>query len=66
MTTPLFDTTVELVGEDGNALAIMAKVKRAIKNAGGTDEDVDAFIEEATSGDYDNLFRTAMKYVNVA
>lgn len=66
MTTPLFDTTVELVGEDGNAFAIMVKVRRAIKNAGGTDEDVDAFIEEATSGDYDNLLRTAMKYVNVA
>jgi hypothetical protein len=64
-TTPLFDVDVQLVGEDGNAFAIMARVSSAIKKAGATEEQVSAYFAESTSGDYDHLLRTAMKYVNV-
>jgi hypothetical protein len=54
---------VELVGEDGNAFAIMARVSNALKKAGVNQEEVDAYMQESMSGDYDNLLRTAMKWV---
>jgi hypothetical protein len=57
---------VELVGHDGNAFAIMARVKRALKSNGVSDEEVSQYLEESMSGDYDNLLRTAMKWVSVS
>jgi hypothetical protein len=65
-TSPLFDIEVQLTGNDGNAFAIMASVSSALKKAGATKEQLDAYYSESTSGDYDHLLRTAMKYVNVA
>lgn len=60
------DVTVQLTGEDGNAFAILGRVKRALRKGGAaTPDDVAAFIEEATAGDYDHLLRTCMKWVNV-
>lgn len=56
--------TVKLVGEDANAFAIMGKVKRALEKA-GMKEEAKKYIEEATSGDYNNLLVVTMKYVNV-
>ena len=65
-TGPKFkDVTVQLVGEDGNAFAIMARVSQALRRAGATQEELDQYMSESTSGDYDNLLRTAMKWVNV-
>lgn len=64
-TTPKFDIEVQLTGNDGNAMSIMASVGSAIKKAGATKEEVDAYYAESMSGDYDNVLRTAMKYVNV-
>ena len=61
----MFDIDVQLTGNDGNAFAIMANVGSALKEAGATQEQVDAYYSESTSGDSDNLLRTAMKYVNV-
>lgn len=58
------DVTVQLTGEDGNAFAILGAVGRALRRAGHGDA-VDAFMAEATSGDYDNLLATAMRYVDV-
>ena len=55
---------VRLVGEDGNAYAIMGRVSNALKRAGVPQEEVDAYFAESTSGDYDNLLRTAMAWVN--
>lgn len=65
MTTTKFPITVTLVGEDGNAMAIMAKVSRALKNAGASDDDVNQYLSESMSGDYDNLLRVAMTWVEV-
>ena len=62
----LFDIDVQLTGNDGNAYAIFAAVTRGIRWAGGTAEDEQAFLDEAMSGDYDNVLVTAMKYVNVS
>lgn len=62
---PKYDIEVKLSGEDGNAFAIMSRVKKALKSAGATKEDIDTYLSESMSGDYDNLLRTAMKYVEV-
>ena len=56
--------TVKLVGEDGNAFAILGRVSKALKQAGLEDE-AKAFMEEATAGDYDHLLATAAKYVEI-
>lgn len=61
----MYDVTVELTGHDGNAFAILGRVQAALRNAGATDDAIRDFREEAMSGDYDNLLRTCMKYVNV-
>jgi hypothetical protein len=57
---------VRLVGEDGNAFAIMARVASALKEAGVSKEEIDAYYAESTSGDYDHLLRTATQWVQVA
>lgn len=57
---------VELVGHDGNAFAIMARVSRAMRKADVPKEEVDAFIAECMSGDYDHLLQTCIKTVNVS
>lgn len=62
---PKFDVAVKLVGTDGNAFAIMGKVKGALKSAGASSEEVKLFLEEAMSGDYSHLLRTCTKWVNV-
>lgn len=56
---------VQLTGEDGNAFFIIGKVSRALRRAGASDEDVKAFNREATSGDYNNLLKTCMEWVDV-
>lgn len=56
---------VQLVGQDGNAFAIMASVKRALKKAKVDDAEISQYLSEAMSGDYDNLLRTTMNWVVV-
>jgi hypothetical protein len=56
---------VELSGDDGNAFYIMAKVQKALRRGKVPQEEIEKFIEEAKSGDYDNLLRTVMNYVVV-
>jgi hypothetical protein len=55
---------VKLVGNDGNAFAILGAVSKALRK-GGRGDLVDAFMKEATSGDYNHLLRTACEYVEV-
>jgi hypothetical protein len=50
---------------DGNAFAILGTVQRALKNAGAPAADVQAFIAEATAGDYDALLQTVTRWVEV-
>ena len=57
---------VKLAGEDGNAFAILARVDRAMRDAGIDKEERDAFRDEATSGDYNNLLATVMNWVEVS
>lgn len=57
---------VELVGQDGNAFAIMGRIKRAwerqrhIQNHA---EIVKEYLERAQSGDYNNLLAVSMLYI---
>lgn len=60
------EVEVQLTGNDGNAFAIMGAVKRELKRAGATTEEVDQYLSESMSGDYDNLLRVAMRWVRVA
>ena len=51
---------VRLVGEDGNAFAILGRCQHAARKAGWSKEQIDAFMKEATSGDYNHLLATVM------
>lgn len=57
---------VKLVGEDGNAMAIMARVGDALRKAGVPQTEIDEYYAESMSGDYDNVLRTAVKWVSVS
>ena len=57
---------VKLVGNDGNAFFIIGSVTKAMKRAKVEKETIDAFRKEAMSGDYGNVLRTCMKYVEVS
>ena len=63
---PKYDITVELIGHDGNAFAIMGRVRSALKKAGATEEELTQYSNESMSGDYDNLLQVAMQWVEVA
>jgi hypothetical protein len=58
------DVKVKLVGNDGNAFAILGRVIRAMRKADIGDAEIKAFQNEATSGDYDNLLATCMRWVS--
>ena len=57
--------SVKLIGQDGNAFAIMGNIKRELKRAGADKEYIDEYLKEATSGDYNHLLNVSMKYVHV-
>jgi hypothetical protein len=57
--------TVKLVGKDGNAYAILGRVKQALNKNRVPKEEVDAFLKDAMSGGYNKLLRTCMEWVNV-
>lgn len=64
-TTKYPDIKVTLIGEDGNAFAILGNVRRAMKRAALPANEIDVFTAEATSGDYDHLLTTVMNWVTV-
>ncbi len=57
------EVEVRLVGEDGNALAIMGRVTNAMERAGLSEADRKAYTVAAMSGDYNNLLRVTMETV---
>jgi len=53
---------LKILGENGNAFAILGKAKRvALQN----EMDWEEIEKEAKSGDYDHLLQTMMKYFEV-
>ena len=64
MTPKYPNITVEMVGRDGNAFAILGRCRKAAREAGLRDSEINAFVTEATVGDYDHLLQTAMRWFN--
>jgi hypothetical protein len=60
---PKYQVQVKL--SDGNAYAIMGAVQKALKKAGASKEELNRYFTESTAGDYDNLLRVAMDWVEV-
>lgn len=59
---PRTNATMKLLGEDGNASAIMGRATRALRRAGYEDL-INKYRKEATSGDYDNLLIVTMDWL---
>ncbi len=55
----------KLIGQDGNAYAIMATVARALRKGGVSEQEIEEYFGESTSGDYNNVIVTAMRWVTV-
>ena len=54
--------SVELIGQDGDAFAIMGRVIRAMKKADIPKEIRNEYRREAMSGDYSHLIYTTLQY----
>lgn len=66
-TTPRYpNIEVQLSGEDGNAMMILGAVRRELRRNGVPAAEIQEFTNEATSGDYDHLLATCMRWVDVA
>jgi len=59
------EITLKLVGEDGNAFFIISRARQAMRRAGLPTAEIEEFSREATSGDYDNVLATCMKWFDV-
>jgi hypothetical protein len=57
--------TVKLTGNDSNAFMVLGLCQRAARTADLPKEEIDAFREEATAGDYNRLLQTAMRWFNI-
>ena len=53
-----------LAGVDGNAYAIMGYVRIAMRRAGMSREDIDAYTKDATSSDYYHLLVVSSEMID--
>jgi len=64
--TPRYpDITVTLTGQDGNAFAVLGRCREAARDAGLSDDEIAAFMDEAMADDYDHLLQTAMRWFEI-
>jgi hypothetical protein len=56
---------VTLSDQDRNVFSVLGHVKYALKLGGVSQQDIEAFVDEATKGDYDHLLWTAMRWVDL-
>ncbi|OPL09436.1 MAG: hypothetical protein AVO38_10940 [delta proteobacterium ML8_D] len=61
---PKTSIRIKLLGSYKNSFNIVGRVSKALRTNGHEDL-VDEYIKEATSGDYNHLLQTTMKYVHV-
>lgn len=59
------EVKVRMVGEDGNAFSIIGRVCKAVIRSGLPIEVFWRWKRVATSGDYDHLLATTMKWFSV-
>ena len=57
---------VQLVGLDGNAIAVINRCVKAAEENHLDEEDIEEFKEEALSGDYDHVLRTCIKWFDAS
>lgn len=58
---PITNLQLKLVGEDGNAFSIMGRARQLLRRNGRADL-IEQFTKECTSGSYENLLATCMRY----
>jgi len=56
---------VQLIGTNGNAFALLGKISKALRAAEVPKAEIDEFLGEAMTVDYDHLLWTCMDWVNV-
>jgi hypothetical protein len=59
------DIIVMLTGQDGNAFAVLGRCREAARDAGLSEDEIAAFMDEAMAGDYDQLLQTAMRWFEI-
>lgn len=59
------EITVNILGADGNAFNILGICSAAMRKHRLPKSEIDTFFKEATSGSYDDLLCTVMKWFNV-
>lgn len=52
----------DIANSNGNAFALIGGWKRAARREGWSEDDIEAVLVEAMSGDYDHLVQTIMGY----
>ena len=64
-TTPMYPAVhVQLTGDDGNAFAILGRVRASLIAAGVDRQEVARYVTEATAGDYDHLLQVSLAWVS--
>ena len=53
-----------LVGINGNAYSIMGYVRAAMDDANMTKDDIDAYVKDATSSDYNHLLSVSCEMID--
>lgn len=59
------DITVKIIGANGNAFCILGICTREMRRHKLSQSEIDSFMSEATSGNYDNLLCTVMNWFNM-
>lgn len=60
------NVTVQLSGTDSNAHMIISRVARELRHAGVSEEEIAEYNREARSGDYEDVLRTTMRWVDTS
>lgn len=53
-----------LIGIDGNAFSVMGYVRSAMKKEGKSQDEINKYIEDAKSGDYNNILSASLDMVD--
>ena len=62
---PKFNTKLVKIsrsGPDGNAFVVMGRCQEALRSAGATSEDIQAYLAEAKAGNYEHLLAVSAEW----
>ena len=62
---PPMRVTMNLVGLDGNAFALMGEFQKNARRQGWEREEIEKVLDECTSGDYNHLLRVLIAHTEV-